>query len=70
MREEQICIRLNDGEMLAVEKACEKQSRTISNFVRVAIRGECLDALGVDGIDKITRSVKESKRKKRSDAKV
>jgi len=42
-----IHVRVTGGEMKAVRIASKQDSRTISNFVRCAIRGELLQVLGM-----------------------
>jgi len=51
-------VRVTRGEMLAVRKACQLRDRSISNFVRVAVRGALLSALGEKKFLKVVNSVK------------
>lgn len=58
MKGDNVQVRVTKGEKLAILKVCELQDRSVSNFVRVACRGEILNVLGGKEFKRICNSVK------------
>ena len=52
-------VRISSVEKQALVKACELQGRSISNFLRVAMRARLLEALGKKELAEMTAGVKE-----------